>query len=141
MCDAVKHMHERRMMHRDLKPSNIFLASDGCLKLGDLGLSRREGRRGSEWHGRRDRGKVVVWPEASFDPLDMVYLSQLRILAHAHIARSCASGTSAAGRSKRSARLGRLITCPQVRISGGGSRVRDVRYMSSSSLQPSEASI
>ena len=33
-------MHERRMMHRDLKPGNIFVALDGCLKLGDLGLSR-----------------------------------------------------------------------------------------------------
>ncbi|GAX78152.1 hypothetical protein CEUSTIGMA_g5594.t1 [Chlamydomonas eustigma] len=40
ICHAVQHMHERRMMHRDLKPSNIFIASDGCLKLGDLGLSR-----------------------------------------------------------------------------------------------------
>lgn len=40
VCSAMKHMHDRRMMHRDLKPGNIFVASDGSLKLGDLGLSR-----------------------------------------------------------------------------------------------------
>ncbi|KAG2445744.1 hypothetical protein HXX76_000350 [Chlamydomonas incerta] len=40
VCNALRHMHERRMMHRDLKPSNIFVTASGDLKLGDLGLSR-----------------------------------------------------------------------------------------------------
>ncbi|GFR52998.1 hypothetical protein Agub_g15690, partial [Astrephomene gubernaculifera] len=40
VCNALKHMHDRRMMHRDLKPSNIFVTASGDLKLGDLGLSR-----------------------------------------------------------------------------------------------------
>ncbi|PNH07020.1 Serine/threonine-protein kinase Nek7 [Tetrabaena socialis] len=40
VCNALKHMHDRRMMHRDLKPSNIFVTGSGDLKLGDLGLSR-----------------------------------------------------------------------------------------------------
>eukprot|EP00983_Pelagomonas_calceolata_P106973 1159292-Pelagomonas_calceolata.AAC.2 len=40
ICSAMVHMHNRRMMHRDLKPHNIFIAGDGNLKLGDLGLSR-----------------------------------------------------------------------------------------------------
>ena len=33
-------MHEKRIMHRDLKPANIFIATDGTLKVGDLGLGR-----------------------------------------------------------------------------------------------------
>ena len=40
ICDAMKHMHEKRIMHRDLKPANIFLTLDGTIKVGDLGLSR-----------------------------------------------------------------------------------------------------
>lgn len=40
ICDAIQHMHERRIMHRDLKPANIFLTLDGTVKVGDLGLSR-----------------------------------------------------------------------------------------------------
>lgn len=37
---ALKHMHDKRIMHRDLKPANIFIAGDGNLKIGDLGLGR-----------------------------------------------------------------------------------------------------
>jgi serine/threonine protein kinase len=40
ICDAIQHMHERRVLHRDLKPANIFLTLDGTIKVGDLGLSR-----------------------------------------------------------------------------------------------------
>ena len=40
ICNAMEHMHERRIMHRDLKPANIFLTLDGTVKVGDLGLSR-----------------------------------------------------------------------------------------------------
>ena len=51
VCDAVRHMHRKRLMHRDLKPSNIFLTDDAAMhadgrvlpssiKVGDLGLSR-----------------------------------------------------------------------------------------------------
>jgi len=40
IAKAIKHMQDKRIMHRDLKPANIFIASDGSLKLGDLGLGR-----------------------------------------------------------------------------------------------------
>jgi len=41
ICEAVKHMHEKRIMHRDIKPANMFVDIEhGLLKVGDLGLSR-----------------------------------------------------------------------------------------------------
>jgi serine/threonine protein kinase len=40
IAEAIRHMHDKRIMHRDLKPANIFLTLDGTIKVGDLGLSR-----------------------------------------------------------------------------------------------------
>jgi serine/threonine kinase 3 len=33
------YLHERRMLHRDVKAGNLLLTGDGCIKLGDLGIS------------------------------------------------------------------------------------------------------
>lgn len=40
IAEALRHMHERRVMHRDLKPANVFLTLNGTVKVGDLGLGR-----------------------------------------------------------------------------------------------------
>ena len=40
ICNAIAHMHDRRVLHRDLKPANIFLMENGSIKVGDLGLGR-----------------------------------------------------------------------------------------------------
>ena len=40
IAQALKHMHDKRIMHRDLKPANIFISSDDALKIGDFGLGR-----------------------------------------------------------------------------------------------------
>lgn len=40
MSEAMKYLHEHRILHRDLKPANILLSSDNHVLLADLGLSR-----------------------------------------------------------------------------------------------------
>lgn len=38
---AVHHCHEHSILHRDIKTANILMRSNGLVKLGDFGLSRR----------------------------------------------------------------------------------------------------
>ncbi|CAJ1009317.1 putative Protein kinase domain/Protein tyrosine kinase [Leishmania naiffi] len=40
LLTALHSMHASGILHRDVKPSNCFVSADGCLKLGDFGLSR-----------------------------------------------------------------------------------------------------
>ena len=37
---GLAHAHKRGCVHRDMKPENLYLAEDGLVKLGDLGLAR-----------------------------------------------------------------------------------------------------
>ena len=37
---ALDHAYSHDMVHRDIKPDNIFLAEDGGVKLGDMGLAK-----------------------------------------------------------------------------------------------------
>lgn len=52
ICEALVHMHERRILHRDLKPANVFLQLDGTVKVGDLGLGRMMSEHTLEAHSK-----------------------------------------------------------------------------------------
>jgi NIMA (never in mitosis gene a)-related kinase len=41
ISDALRYMHQQRIMHRDIKPANVLVGSNGALKVGDLGLGRQ----------------------------------------------------------------------------------------------------
>lgn len=40
ICLALKHLHDKRILHRDVKTQNVFLARNGVVKVGDLGVSK-----------------------------------------------------------------------------------------------------
>lgn len=40
LCYALVTCQKNNILHRDIKPQNIFLASDGCFKLGDFGIAK-----------------------------------------------------------------------------------------------------
>ena len=52
ICEALCHMHSKRVLHRDLKPANIFLTLKGTVKVGDLGLGRLLSEQTLEAHSK-----------------------------------------------------------------------------------------
>lgn len=45
---GLEHAHFKRMVHRDIKPDNMLIASDGTLKILDMGLVRFDDRPGMD---------------------------------------------------------------------------------------------
>ena len=43
LLEAVKYMHENKVMHRDLKPDNIIITEDGTVKLIDFNSAKKFG--------------------------------------------------------------------------------------------------
>ena len=65
LVDAVMHLHEQKKIHRDIKTKNIFVAADGRLVLGDLGivffLDRRQDRRTTTYEKVGTTGWMAPW--------------------------------------------------------------------------------
>ena len=68
LVDAVEFMHAKGLYHRDIKPENIFLALDGSLKLGDLGLATTDA-----WSYESCVGSDRYMAPEQYDPADSGY--------------------------------------------------------------------
>jgi CheY-like chemotaxis protein/tRNA A-37 threonylcarbamoyl transferase component Bud32 len=42
ICEALAHLHDRKIFHRDIKPSNILMTEQGHAKLADFGITAAE---------------------------------------------------------------------------------------------------
>ena len=68
LVDAVEFMHAKGLYHRDIKPENIFLAQDGSMKLGDLGLATTDA-----WSYEACVGSDRYMAPEQYDPGDSGY--------------------------------------------------------------------
>lgn len=65
---AVEFMHSKGLYHRDIKPENVFLAQDGSMKLGDLGLATSDA-----WSHEACVGSDRYMAPEQYDPQDSGY--------------------------------------------------------------------
>ena len=68
LVNAVEFMHAKGLYHRDIKPENIFLAQDGSMKLGDLGLATTDA-----WSYEACVGSDRYMAPEQYDPADNGY--------------------------------------------------------------------
>jgi eukaryotic-like serine/threonine-protein kinase len=66
--DGLEYLHGRGIVHLDVKPGNIMLASDGTIKLIDLGLSRLRGEIWVKPKGLKIGSPYYAAPEQEASP-------------------------------------------------------------------------
>ena len=101
LTDALQYLHSHNIMHRDIKAANCFLTKDGCIKVGDMNISKivKNGQLAKTkigtpyymspeiWKNRPYDYKCDVWSvgcllyelatfKVPFDGYNMVYLSR-----------------------------------------------------------------
>ena len=66
--DGLEYLHGRGIVHLDVKPGNLMLASDGTIKLIDLGLSRLRGEAWVKPRGVKIGSPYYAAPEQETSP-------------------------------------------------------------------------
>ena len=69
ILEGLKYLHQSCIIHRDLKSANIFLTKDGCVKIGDLNVSKILKRMGtaSTQTGTPYFASPEIWNDQPYD--------------------------------------------------------------------------